>query len=197
MEKKEKLETRRQIFHLLLGVIIVVLYQLRILTINYLFILFILGLIISLISLKHKIPIIYWFLKNFERKQDLKKNPGKGTLTYIASSLIVLLVFKENIALAAIMVLAVGDSVSHMVGKYFGKRKYRLDNPKHIEGTLAGIFFASIAASLFIDSRLAFLGSAVAIITEAIDLRMGKTIIDDNLVIPIAAGVTMYLVQLL
>lgn len=195
MEKKEKLEIKRQIFHFLFGILIVILYQLRILTVDHIFIIFLIGLIISFISLKHKIPLIYWFLKNFEREQDLKKIPGKGTLTYMLGVLIVLFFFKENIALAAIMILAVGDSVSHIIGKYFGKRRYSFNNIKHIEGTVVGIFLASIAASLFVSSTLAFLGSAAAMITEAIDLRIGKTIIDDNLVIPVVAGLTMHLIQ--
>lgn len=197
MEKKETLEIRRQIFHLLMGALIVVLYQIKILTINIVFIIFLIGLIFSLISFKYRIPVIYWFLKNLEREQDLKENPGKGTMMYITGVLIVLLLFDEKIALAAIMILAVGDSVSHMVGKYFGKRKYRLENPKHIEGTAVGIFLASIAASLFVSSTLAFLGSAVAMVTEAIELRIGKTMIDDNLVIPVIAGLVMHLIQII
>lgn len=197
MGKKEKLEVRRQIFHLFLGAAIVILYQARVLTITILFIIFLAGLITSLISLKYKIPVIHWFLKNFEREEDFKENPGKGTLMYVAGVLVALLLFKENIALAAIMILAVGDSVSHMVGKYFGKRKYRINNPKHLEGTITGIFFASVTASIFVKPTLAFIGSTVAMITEAIELKIGKTIIDDNLVIPLVAGLAMHLIQML
>lgn len=193
MGKKEKLEINRQIFHLLLGIMIVILYSIEILTINALFIIFFAGFVISLISLKCKIPIIHWFLKNFEREKDFKKNPGKGTLMYIAGVLITLLLFKENIALAAIMILSVGDSVAHIVGKYFGK--YQFKNSKHLEGTLAGIFFASMAASMFVKPTLAFLGSTVAMVLELIELKMGKMIIDDNLVIPIIAGLTIYLLN--
>lgn len=188
---------RRQIFHLLFGIVAVVLYQFKILNINCLLILFTIGLVISFISRKRKIPVIYWFLERFEREQDLKNKPGKGILTYLAGMLIVLLIFEEKIALAAIIILAVGDSVSHMIGKYFGKTKYRLNNLKHIEGTVAGIFLASLVASLFIEPLLAFLGSMAAMITEAVNLRIGKTIIDDNLAIPIVAGITIYLVQLI
>lgn len=190
MEKKEKLEVRRQIFHLLLGVAIVTLYSLEILTINMLFVIFFIGFIISFASLKCRIPVIHWFLKNFEREKEFKENPGKGTLMYIAGVLIALLLFKEDIALASIMILAVGDSVAHMIGKYFGK--YQLKSSKHVEGTVAGIFFASIVASMFVRPTTAFLASTVAMIVEATELRIGRMIIDDNLVIPVIAGLTMY-----
>ncbi len=195
METKEKLERRRQIFHLFLGTLIVLLYKIRILNINILFIIFLIGFATSFISAKRKIPFLYWFLKKFEREEDFKKSPGKGPLMYLAGALITLLLFEENIALAAIMVLTVGDSVSHMVGKYFGK--YRFRSSKHMEGTIAGIFFASITASMFIEPKLAFLGSTVAMLTEIIELKIGKTIIDDNLVIPVIAGLAIYLAQML
>jgi len=195
MGKKETLEIRRQLFHLILGIVIVVLYSIEILTINVLFIIFFVGLITSLISLKYNVPIICWFLKNFEREKDFQENPGKGTLMYITGVLVTLLLFKENIALAAIMILAVGDSVAHIVGKYFGR--YQFKNAKHLEGTLAGIFFASVAASMFVKPTLAFLGSSAAMILEVIELKMGKIIIDDNLVIPVVAGLTIYLINLL
>lgn len=191
--KKETMEIRRQIFHLLLGFVIVSLYLLKILTVKILMVIFFAGIIISLLSYKYKIPLIHWFLKNFEREEDLKTNPGKGPLTYVGGALLTLMLFKEEAALAAIMVLAVGDSISHMIGKHFGKRKYSISSPKHLEGTLAGIFAASITASLFVSPRIAFLGSSAAMIVESIELKIGKTLIDDNLVVPLVAGLVMHL----
>ncbi|MDP2908310.1 MAG: hypothetical protein Q8N77_00735 [Nanoarchaeota archaeon] len=195
MEEKEKLERRRQIFHLLLGTVIVILYKAGILTINILFLIFLVGFAASFVSFKHKIPGIRWFLKRFERKEDFEKSPGKGSLMYLAGVLATLLLFEENTALAAIMVLAVGDSVSHMVGKYFGKRRMR--TAKHVEGTIAGIFFASITASLFVKPTLAIIGSTAAMLTEAVELRIGKVMLDDNLIIPLIAGLAIHLANLL
>lgn len=191
--KKESMEIRRQVFHLLLGFAIVSLYLLGVLTVTILAIIFFAGLVIALLSHKYKLPVIYWFLKNFEREKDLKENPGKGPLTYVGGALLTLILFQENIALAAIMVLAVGDSISHMIGKHFGKRKYSVSSPKHLEGTAAGIFAASITASLFVIPKVAFLGSAAAMIVESIELKLGKTLIDDNLVVPLVAGLVMHL----
>lgn len=193
MEEKEKLERRRQIFHLFFGTLIVLLYSIRLLSINILFVIFLISLVMSFVSIKYNVPVINWFLKKFEREKDFKKSPGKGLLMYLTGVLVTLLLFEEKTALAAIMILAVGDSVSHMVGKYFGRYKFR--SSKHIEGTIAGIFFASITASIFIGSQIAFIGSTAAMLTEAVELKIGKTIIDDNLAIPIIAGLIMYLAQ--
>lgn len=194
MDKEEKLELKRQAFHLLFGIILVILYKTKVLTINSLFIIFLIGFITSFISLRCRVPVISWFLKNFEREEDLKCHPGKGILMYVAGALLVLLLFEENTALAAIMVLAAGDSVSHIFGKHFGK--YRFKTSKHLEGTVAGIFFASLAASMFVDPVKAFIGSTVAMATEAIELKIGKVIFDDNLAIPVIAGLAIYLAQM-
>ncbi|MBM3199861.1 hypothetical protein FJZ53_02900 [Candidatus Woesearchaeota archaeon] len=193
MEEKESLERRRQVFHLLLGTFIVILYKIGILNTSILFIIFLAGFTLSVLSFRYNVPGIKWFLKRFEREEDFKKSPGKGCLMYISGVLITLLVFKEEIALAAIMILAVGDSVSHMIGKYFGR--YKFSNAKHLEGTLAGIFFAGLVASMFVDYKLAFIGSVVGMLTEVVDLKIGKMEIDDNLIIPILAGLTMHLAQ--
>lgn len=193
MDKKEKIELRRQAFHFLLGIVIVVMYKTSLLTINLLFVIFFIGLVTSFLSLKYKIPLINWFLKNFEREKDFKRSPGKGTLMYIAGVLLALLMFKEDTALAAIIILAVGDSISHVAGKYFGR--CRLKNLKHLEGTVAGIISASIAASTLVSPILAFLGSTAAMLLELVELKIGKMIIDDNLVIPIIAGLTIHLLQ--
>lgn len=193
MEEKEKLERRRQIFHLFFGTLIVFLYNLDVLNTSILFVVFLIGFIASFASVRHKIPGVNWFLRKFDREKDFKKSPGKGPLMYLTGVLIVLLLFEEEIALAAILILAVGDSVSHMVGKYFGRYKFK--SSKHVEGTIAGIFFASIAASMFVNPQLAFIGSTVAMLTEVVKLKIGKIMIDDNLVIPVIAGFAMYLAQ--
>ncbi|MCG2718553.1 MAG: SEC59/DGK1/VTE5 family protein [Nanoarchaeota archaeon] len=191
--KKENLELRRQAFHLMFGFVIVSLYMLNILTITNLTLIFFIGLVASLLSCKYNIPGVYWFLKNFEREKDIKTSPGRGVLTYMGGAILTLILFEEKIALAAIMILAVGDSISHLVGKHFGKRKYLVTSKKHLEGTVAGIFFASLVASLFVGSKMAFIGSLAAMIFESIEMKLGKNIIDDNLIIPLVAGIVMSL----
>lgn len=195
MEKK--LELKRQLFHMGMGVAIVILFSLNILTVKSLFVIFFAGFVISLLSKKHKIPLIYWFLKNFERKEDLKKNPGIGPFFYIAGTLVSFLIFEKNIALASVMILAFGDSVCTIVGKFTGKIKHVFNPKKCLEGTVFGIFCASLAASLFVSTASAFLGSTVAMLFEAFELRIGKTLIDDNLTIPFISALTIYLFQTL
>ncbi len=196
-EKSENIEVRRQVFHLFLGIAIITFYMLDLLTKDILMAVFVVGLALSLLSFRFRMPIIHWFLKNFERESDLRENPGKGPVTYVGGSLLALILFPESVALAAIAILAVGDSVSHMVGKYFGKAKYRKKSRKHIEGTIAGIFCASVASSFFIGPQLAFIASTIAMLVESIEIKIGSIILDDNLTIPLAAGLAVYFVQVI
>lgn len=185
------LEVRRQIFHLFFGLFLIFLIYLDILeTYSVLFIVFI-GLIISLLSINYKIPLITYMLKRFDREQDVKKFPGKGVLTYMLGTLFALLLFDKNIAMASIAVLAVGDSFSHIIGRYFGKIK----NPfsiKNIEGTITAIILSTLATYFFVPLLVGLLGSLVAMVIESIN-DSDLIIFNDNLFIPIISGLVMSL----
>ncbi len=98
-------------------------------------------------------------------------------------SILVVYFFPLDIALASIVILSVGDAVSHIVGKLLSRRTYRYI--KSIEGTVAGAMCAFVGALLFVDVGLALWGSVIAMLIETINIR-----IDDNLFLPVlAAGV--------
>ncbi|NQV09213.1 hypothetical protein HQ529_05155, partial [Candidatus Woesearchaeota archaeon] len=111
-----KLELRRQFFHMLLGLTAAVLIYFDIIETFFLIWLLVFGFIISALSLKRKIPVIHWFLERFERPEDMKVFPGKGALFAVFVILLSLLLFEKDIALAAIMILALGDSFGALIG---------------------------------------------------------------------------------
>lgn len=193
-------ELRRAAFHIILGLGIIFLsifFQARILWI--LFAILIIGMAISIISLKIKIPFIYQMILLFEKPEYIKLFPGKGILFFIAGSLLALKLFSQqfNIALAAISILTFGDSVSHLVGLSVGKvrHKWPFSEFKNIEGTAAGILAAFIAASFFVRPLHALIASIIAIFAEALTLKMGGDNVDDNLIIPLVAGTVIYLMK--
>mgnify|MGYP001611266033 CR=1 FL=1 len=123
------LELRRQIFHALLGLVLVILLNFDLINIKILIFILIIGLVISFLSNKYKIPVIKWFLEKFDREINIK---GQGVLTYFIGVIVALLLFEKNIALASIIVLALGDSFFHF-GK-FGNWKHPYNNLKFVEG---------------------------------------------------------------
>ncbi len=190
-----RFEIRRQIFHICLGLIIVILLTNNILNSLILFLILIAGILISILSRKFKIPIIYFFLKIFERKGVLKRFPGKGTISFLVGCLLVLQLFERDIALASIMILTFGDSVSHLFGLHFGRKKHPLNCLKSIEGNIAGGITGFLGAMFFISPLPALLASFGAMTAEAIELKMNDKIIDDNIIVPLVAGTIIYLMR--
>ena len=190
-------ELNRQLFHLSLGIAIVLLLMYGFIDNNIILILIIIGLILSIISKKTKIPIIYTLLQKFERKKEIETFPGKGTIFYFIGIYISLLLFPREIAMASIMVLALGDSISHMYGLHYGKIKHPLSNIKFIEGTIAGFIAGFIGAWMFLPWHEAFFASLIAMIVEAIELKIGTEQVDDNLIIPIVAGAVVWIMRIL
>ena len=110
--EKINFERDRQIFHLFLGIAIVVLLMFGFIDKKIILILIIVGLVLSYLSRKIKIPIIYQSLQKFEREEDLARFPGKGVIFYLIGVYIALLFFPKDIAMASVMILAFSFSYS-------------------------------------------------------------------------------------
>ena len=165
-----KFEWNRQLFHIFLGIVIVALLVYDLIDKNKILIFIIIGISLSCLSRRINIPVITQLLKKFERREYTKKFPGKGIIFYFIGVFIALLSFPKDIAMASIMVLALGDSVSHLYGLHFGKTKHPLSKKKFVEGTIAGIIFGFIGAFVFLPWWEALLASSAAMIVEAIEI---------------------------
>ena len=190
-------EVRRKLFHLLLGLLLVYLIYIDLIGVKSLLLLVCIGLALSMLSLKYNVPIISWFLDTFERDEYRKQFPGKGVFFFILGSLLVLVLFEKNIALASILVLSIGDSSSHLVGKYFGKVKHPLSDKKFIEGHIIGAILGGLFAILFLPWHIALISSFIAMFVEGIDFIIRGNIFDDNLIVPMVFAFTSYLLLLI
>lgn len=146
--------------------------------------------------LRSKAPgINRWFMLHF---QPLLREGERSRLTgssyMLISSLIAFLAFPRDVAVLALSFLAVGDAISTMVGESIGKRKLL---GKTLEGNLAcfvsciatGLIFYYVALDIPLLTILA--GSVSATFIEAMPLP-----INDNLTMPLFAGVVMTVMQL-
>tara|TARA_Y100000310_G_C20451924_1_gene701169 strand:- start:223 stop:807 length:585 start_codon:yes stop_codon:yes gene_type:complete len=189
------LEIKRQSIHILLGIMIVLLLNFDLINATLLFFVFAIGLTLSLLSTKFKVPIIHQFLGTFDRKKDLEDFPGKGAVFYILGAFVVVLLFPKNIALASLMILALGDSFSRLVGPY-GYLKHPFHSEKFFEGVIAGTIAGFLGALFFVSWLPALLASSFSMLIEGFDLRIKNFKIDDNLLIPVVAAVVMYVFNL-
>ncbi|MBI2148427.1 hypothetical protein HYU23_02010 [Candidatus Woesearchaeota archaeon] len=192
-----KIEVKRKIFHMISGLILVLLIDLGIFNALILGIILILGIFLSLLTNKIKIPLIYWCLKHLDRKNDLNNYPGIGAITFILGCFLSLILFEKNIALASIMVLTIGDSISYLVGTHFGRTTHPLNKNKLLEGTVAGIVFAFFGALIFVNYKEALIASIFGMLIESVELRLTKKlVIDDNITVPLISGLAIYLFRL-
>ena len=190
-------EAKRQFFHMILGIVIVILLMYGLINEIHILFLLIIGIIISFLSKKYKIPIIYWFLKNFEREKYLKTFPGKGAIFYLIGVFLVLSFFSLDIAMAAILVLAFGDSVSNIFGIRYGKIKHPFHSRKFVEGWIAGLIAGFIGALVFVAWPQALAASFFAMTAESIEIKLGAAEIDDNIIVPLVAAITIWMVRAL
>ncbi len=124
-----------------------------------------------------------------ERKDALKSFPGKGAIMLFLGSGLTAGIFGKAGA-AAIVILAIGDSVSPIAGRLLGRAAHRwiFIQEKMVEGTLFGIIFAAAGAALLVPVWTAIIASTVAMALEAIDIKIFRIRIDDNIIVPLAAG---------
>ena len=119
-----------------------------------------------------------------------RKNDERGFVYFFVGIILTLYLFKFNIAIAnaAIIIFLLGDSASTIFGKRFGKRRLPLHKKKTIVGTSAFFIVALIGALTQLPLLPAFFGALCGAITEA------YSPIDDNIPIPLVAGIAMSLI---
>ena len=123
-----------------------------------------------------------------------KREEGRFALAPVTlglGSLLALTLFPPQAAAAAIFVLAFGDSVSTLIGKFFGRLRPSFLSGKSVEGSLACFTVSGLIFFLaFHEWRMAIAAATVSTVAEALPFRDF-----DNLILPLAAGLcgTLYL----
>ncbi len=132
-------------------------------------------------------------LRLVERKEELRKFPGKGAVMLFLGAGITAAIFGKEAA-AAITILAVGDSFSHIFGRLIGRRRHKwpFAAEKSAEGSVAGFVFASAAAAMILPVWTALAAAAAGMIAEALNVRVLGRKIDDNITVPLAAAAVIW-----
>ena len=160
------LELRRQLLHMTFGIVLIALLYFGIINNYHMVAILLGGLLVSKLCTLRRIPLASWVMDRFERKEFRTTFPGKGPIFFMIGSIIVLFLFPLNIALAAMVILSVGDAISHM----------------------AGIIASFFGVLIFVNFFAALAGTCLTLFFE--DLKLG---IEDNLFIPIVAAIIMSL----
>ncbi len=143
--------------------------------------------VIGLEFLRLRVGLEWVLYDKLTREYEQDQFAGYGY--YMLSMTIAVLVFPPEIALPAMLMLALGDPISGAVSD---------DSLKFIKGpkVLVTMFVVSaiIAAPFLYETPLAVVTAAFgATVADGIKLRIGDYIVDDNLTIPIYAGALAWL----
>jgi dolichol kinase len=175
------LEVKRQLFHLCLGLIIT--FGVYFLRPKFGPFFIIIPLIIALIFMLFiprvapDLKVSNHLLYHFERNHNIIAFPFKGAFWYGLGIIFPIFFLELEIACAIIIVVSVGDALSTLVGKFYGKYKVK---EKSIEGFLAFVLFSFLGAAIFVDP---FLAGIFALLGGLIELFL--TMFDDNFLIPV------------
>lgn len=115
-----------------------------------------------------------------------------GATWVFTGAFFALALFRLDIAVAALLILSVSDSLAALIGRRFGREQFL---GKSLAGSSA--FFLSALGlgllTLHAPPGHAFVAALVATVVEALPLRLGPLEINDNLAIPLATGAVLTL----
>lgn len=179
---------RRKIVHLFYGFTLIFLLDFNILTTQrfLLIVLFWTGLVLA---------SIFWLPKpisNIVLYFERDKSPrilAYGPFVFTIGCFVAYLIFPKPIAIAAIINLAVGDSINALVGYHFKKKG------KIIEASLAAVFATALISLQYVNPAMAVAGAIATGLIEFTEPKIGKRKIDDNFLIPLVSGLAMKLVK--
>ncbi len=122
-----------------------------------------------------------WRLYDVLTREYEQDNPAAYAL-YLLSMAAVVVVFEPDIALPAMLMLALGDPISGMVSDNTLQRV----KPPKVLGTM--FLVSTIIAIPFLPITAALIAAVGATLADGVTLEIRTYIIDDNLTIPIYAA---------
>lgn len=181
------LEIKRQVFHLFL----ILLWCVPINYFPYQLTLLIFSTVIAvnlLVVYRYEplAGLFHRFIVELEREKNLSR-PGIQAL-YANLGIFLSYILFGKLSLLGVVILAVGDSFSTLIGKVFGRHELFFNPEKTWEGTLSFFLSVYIVLLLWVGFEKALLFSCIASIVEAMRLK-----VDDNFLVPVIVTSLAYL----
>lgn len=186
-----KREAKRKLFHLTIGIIFSLLIYNELADWKHFLILSLFSAaLMGYIKLtKKSVPLISRMIKSIGRESEL---PGAGAVAFLLGTFLAAFLFTKDIAAASIIILAIGDSVTPLSCEFFKKKKTFFLKHIKLKSFLLGLILCFISSLFFVSYRQAFFGPLVAMLIESWD---ATDFIDDNISMPVIAGLVMTLIS--
>ncbi len=152
---------------------------------------------------RYEVPAVSRFFYRFfgfllrKHEVDHKRHALNGATNLLISAVICVIIFPKFIMISSFTVLILADASSAVFGKRFGRHRIFADKsiPKSYEGSLAFVIAGIVAVALTpkADYLLTeyLIGGAAAVVAAAAEALSYK-IVDDNIAVPIAFGLSMW-----
>jgi len=186
----------RKTIHLIYGFFLILILYFDIYVLQILCFLFFIGFFLSLILKRKKVPVLSFFVSKVGRDYE---HPGMGMILFTLGVFLTRIIFNKEIALAATLILTLIDSMGSVMGIKKGFIPLPGFKNKHLEGRLLSIYFSTIL--IFLSSGFRLIAIVIicfiSVYIEALDIKIGKIKLDDNILLPIISGLLFFLSSLI
>ena len=134
-----------------------------------------------------RVGLEWWIYEKLTREYEQDQFAGYGY--YMVSMTVVVLLFEPSIALPAMLMLAIGDPISGAVSD----DSLKIAKSPRVFVTMFVVSVILAAPFLSEHPPAVFAAALGATIADGITPRIGDFVVDDNLTIPIYAGVLAWL----
>jgi dolichol kinase len=139
--------------------------------------------------------VIWGVLRNFVRQRD--REPLIATFWSLFSALLAAAIFGIQFAILGLFVLSIGDSVSTIIGKKWGRAKIFWNKEKSWVGFISFVVFTLIAGIIFLKyfPQFAIFNPPTLVVLMALSGALIETIpaVDDNSTIPFGVAAAVWL----
>jgi uncharacterized protein (TIGR00297 family) len=145
------------------------------------------------------------------REDELPLGFSPGKFTYGAVVLALIMIFRESgfhVVAGAWALMGIGDGMSNIVGRRFGRSKVAWNRDKSWEGAAAFVVFGALAAGLLIwltsgshgIPQLSLVESLLVALVAAIPAALVETLpnrwVDDNITVPVVGALVLCVLTL-
>ena len=114
-----------------------------------------------------------------------------GVTATVVGAFLTVFIFEKNVAVFGLLVMTLADSAAALVGKKWGKRPFL---EKTVEGSVTFLIIAFLLA-MFLPGLPRIGAAAGAVVATVVEVLPSR--VNDNLLIPLATGITVSLVYLI
>jgi dolichol kinase len=194
-------EVRRKLLHMVWGFFLAALLWFGVADWRLFATFLVINLLASLsyaLTRKWKHPAFAIFFDLMERPEGKKCFlPGMSALYYHLSFFILAAFFPKEAAVAGMIILAIGDTVALWYGVFLGKVPVPWNKKKDLDARFIAAVICTVILLPVLPWWQGLIASVIGMFIESFDYKRGWVLLDDNFLVPLAAGAVIWILQII